>query len=197
MVEHTIEEAYLTQELNFKFQILPLTKQLTIIAGNLWIKSLQNSRAERNEMLLIHEFNKKGYIWPDKYSSSLEKISTRNLHEFDEENDMGAGKKEDNKGNKKKKKYAGGLVLEPKSDLYEHIVLLLDFNSLYPSIIQEFNLCFTTVKRKPLRLEQLFCEQLNLEPKKANKPKDKKKVIHYLILSKNKAKPKQLPKTSL
>jgi DNA polymerase alpha subunit A len=56
-----------------------------------------------------------------------------------------------NKQAKNKKKgpsYGGGLLLEPKIGLYEQFVVLLDFNSLYPSIIQEFNICFTTVDAK-------------------------------------------------
>lgn len=135
--EHTHREAVLTLMLMNNLQILPLSKQLTNIAGNLWIKSLQNSRADRCEMLLMHEFNKFKYLLPDKLSRN-EKFDE--LDEDGEYANTGVGRK--------KPQYSGGLVLEPKTGLYDSIILLLDFNSLYPSIIQEYNICFTTVSRR-------------------------------------------------
>lgn len=66
MVKHSQFDTWLATQLLFKLQFLPLTKQLTNLAGNLWSRTMSGARAERNEYLLLHQFHEKKYICPDK-----------------------------------------------------------------------------------------------------------------------------------
>jgi len=136
-VSHMETDTYLIAALALRTQILPLTKVLTNLAGNSWARTLTGTRAERNEYILLHRFHKNKYICPDKQTFRGRQQASENQ---DEEGEEG----------KKKDKYKGGLVFEPERGLYDKFVLVMDFNSLYPSIIQEFNICFTTVDRTKL-----------------------------------------------
>lgn len=137
-VNHCDADTYFIAALVLKLQMLPLTKILTNIAGNSWARTLSGTRAERNEYILLHEFHRNKYICPDKYYGKQQHRAEEKT--VDNEDDDSVDKK-------KKEKYKGGLVFEPEKGLYDRFVLVMDFNSLYPSIIQEFNICFTTVDR--------------------------------------------------
>lgn len=66
LVQHTENDAFLTLRLMHHLEVLPLTKQLTNLSGNLWARSLGSARAERIEYLLLHEFTRRNFICPDK-----------------------------------------------------------------------------------------------------------------------------------
>ncbi|KAK4167675.1 putative DNA polymerase alpha catalytic subunit [Cladorrhinum sp. PSN259] len=139
-ISHAETDTYFIAALVLRTQILPLTQILTNLAGNSWARTLTGTRAERNEYILLHEFYRNKYICPDK-----QPFKGRARPEDENQEAEGAGG-----DTKKKDKYKGGLVFEPEKGLYDKFVLVMDFNSLYPSIIQEYNICFTTVDRTAL-----------------------------------------------
>ncbi|ODV97798.1 hypothetical protein PACTADRAFT_14300 [Pachysolen tannophilus NRRL Y-2460] len=142
-LKEILKNALISAEIAFRIQILSLSKQLTNLAGNAWSHTLGGTRAGRNEYILLHEFTRNGYIVPDKenrYNRNAEIRAAKTMNDEDRNDDAIAT-------SSKKSKYQGGLVFEPEKGLHKNYVLVMDFNSLYPSIIQEFNICFTTVNR--------------------------------------------------
>ncbi|ETN64245.1 DNA polymerase alpha catalytic subunit [Anopheles darlingi] len=138
LVGLTMQDNFYILRLMCELNVLPLALQITQIAGNLMNRTLHGGRAERNEFLLLHAFNERDYILPDKANPFQSGGGPKGKGA-----DGGDGA--DKRKPKNKAAYAGGLVLDPIKGFYDKFVLLMDFNSLYPSIIQEYNICFTTV----------------------------------------------------
>lgn len=136
------DTGYITRMM-YELNVLPLALQITKIAGNVMSQTLQGGRSQRNEFLLLHAFSERNYICPDKQY---------NKNKGDNQQQEATAT-----SSKKKPTYAGGLVLDPKIGFYDKLILLMDFNSLYPSIIQEFNICFTTMSAKLDVEEMLTC----------------------------------------
>lgn len=142
---------------------ISVTKNFILILNGL--VKFQGNRAQRVEYYLLHKFHARKFIVPDKYSAQSKetmttkrKISTgieSNENDPDDTN-VGDAPEEYNRKAKKGSSYSGGLVLEPKKGLYDKYILLLDFNSLYPSIIQVKSISFLPFN--PLNLAMLSQE---------------------------------------
>lgn len=95
---------------------------------------------------MLHEFHKLKYICPDKSWGKKDTAAASKAETEEVDGEQPSAPKKW-KGTKAKDKYKGGLVFEPKRGLWDKYVLVMDFNSLYPSIIQEYNIDFTTVAK--------------------------------------------------
>lgn len=146
-LQHCEVDTFFLMSLAHKVQILPLTKQLTNLAGNTWARTLSGGRAERNEYILLHDFHRRKFIVPDKLSGGKRAAAAKAAAAAEAEAEDGAEAKASVSKKSKKDKYKGGLVFDPKRGLWDRYILVMDFNSLYPSIIQEYNIDFTTVDR--------------------------------------------------
>ncbi|KRH93685.1 DNA polymerase (pol2) [Pseudoloma neurophilia] len=118
-----------TFEAFLSLNILDLAKELCEITGH-FIHRTMTLRAERTEYLLMHTMYANNWLILNKHKRQ------QNIYtQLDEGDDF----------TPEEQTYTGGLVFAPITGLYENVILI-DFNSLYPSIVIENNLCFSTRK---------------------------------------------------
>jgi len=120
-----------------RLQMLPLTKELTCLAGNSWARTLSGTRAERNEYILLHEFYKTNIFCPDKYSSKQQKAEEKGFRR----------RRRLYWQEKRKINTRRPCIRAREGSVWHTWCLLWTSTACNPSIIQEYNICFTTVDR--------------------------------------------------
>ncbi|KAL0246455.1 hypothetical protein GEMRC1_007667 [Eukaryota sp. GEM-RC1] len=116
----SINDSTMSYRIAAHLNLISLTNELSSLTGAPWGDVLLLGRSRRIEWLLLHTFHR-DYVVPDRLTQKQKK------QEKDED---------ETTTSKRQPTYAGGLVLEPKRGLYTSCILVLDFLSLYPSIIR-------------------------------------------------------------
>lgn len=121
-VEYCKKDSVLALDLVLKMRLMDKYIALSKISGTLIQDTLTSGETQRIENFLLQEFNKEGFVFPcrPKEEDVAEREASR------------------------KNELKGGFVLEPDKGLHDNVVVL-DFKSMYPSIIRTFNVCPTTM----------------------------------------------------
>lgn len=124
-VEYCRKDAFLALEILQKNQLLDKYIAVAKISGVTLQDCINGGQSTRIENLLLREFNRRGFVMPLKPGDAEDAERTNE---------------------RERTEYKGGLVLEPIRGLHaDGCILVLDFKSLYPSIIRAYNICPTTL----------------------------------------------------
>ncbi len=133
LIDYARKDSILALDLVKKKNLLDKYIALSRVSGILLQDALNGGESIRIENVLLSEFNKRGLLFPPK-PSDREVMERANRRE--------------------KSGLKGGLVLEPRAGLHtDGCILVLDFKSLYPSIIRTYNICPTTLLKENLDVE--------------------------------------------
>jgi DNA polymerase I len=122
LVEYAANDSALVMEIIERLHLMDKYIALAKISGTLLQDVLNSGETARIENLLLREFNKHGYILPCK-------ASDREMTKREAEREG---------------KLVGGYVIEPDKGIHSNVAVF-DFKSMYPSIIETYNICPTTL----------------------------------------------------
>ncbi|WP_292463784.1 DNA-directed DNA polymerase [Methanolobus sp.] len=123
-IDYAQRDSDLALELLLKLRLLDKYIAVAQVSGSLLQEVVDGGQTSMVDNLLLREYGKRDRVIPPKPSD--DEVGFRNLS---------------SEGLK------GGEVLEPKKGLLENIVIM-DYKSLYPTIMMAHNLCYTTVVEK-------------------------------------------------
>jgi DNA polymerase I len=123
LIEYSRRDATLTLRIFSEKRLIEKYIELSKVCGLLLQDVLDEGEAARIESLLLREFNKRGFVLPNKPDNKemLRRKEEREVRGF-----------------------KGATVLEPKVGLYTTPIIYFDFKSMYPTIFINFNICPTT-----------------------------------------------------
>jgi len=120
-IDYARRDSELALELVLELKLLDKYIALAQVSGSLLQEIVDGGQTSMVENLLLREFGQKDRVLLPKPGDEL------SAERYDMSSDL-----------------KGGEVLEPKKGLLEN-VLILDYKSLYPTIMMAHNLCYTTV----------------------------------------------------
>lgn len=123
-IDYAQRDSELALELFLKLRLLDKYIAVSQVSGSLLQEVVDGGQTSMVDNLLLREYGKRDRVIPPKPSD--DEVGFRNLS---------------SEGLK------GGEVLEPKKGLIENIIIM-DYKSLYPTIMMAHNLCYTTVVEK-------------------------------------------------
>ncbi len=136
LIEYSRKDSELALMFFMKLKLLDKYMALSRTSGMLLQDIIDSGQSQMIEMLLLRAFSLEKRVMPPRPQTE------GNWNADDDENNDGMeteSKSEDDDTEELK----GGEVLPPKKGLLENIVIL-DYKSLYPTIMMAHNLCYTT-----------------------------------------------------
>jgi len=124
-VSYSRRDAVLAQRMLLDLRLMDKYIALSRASGSLLQDIVNGGQSGMVESLLLRRFQERGRVVPPKPDS-----------------DISEGRYEENEALK------GGAVLVPEKGLVEDVIIL-DYKSLYPTIMMAHNLCYSTVLNRP------------------------------------------------